>query len=126
MEDFDTCFLKDLRTEIRTTRGCSDKLDALLDNEINHVCPFNKRERHVHTKGLIGQLMHLAHFFLNGIEFTRGCFDDAHGTSVRYSGRELRSGNPTHWGLQNGIIHPSHLGHAIVNRLWFHIYLVFL
>ena len=126
MEDFDTCFLKDLRTEIRTTRGCSNELNALLDNEINHVCPFNKRKRHVHTKGLVRQLMHLAHFFLNSIEFTRGCFDDAHSTGVRYSRRELCSGNPTHWGLQNGIIHPSHLGYTIVDRLWFHIYLVFL
>lgn len=53
MENFDTCFLKDLRAEIRTTRGCSDKLDSLLDNKIDHVRPFNKCERHIHTKGPI-------------------------------------------------------------------------
>jgi len=62
--------LKVSGTKVRTPRGRGHELESLLNDEINHVGAFHKRQRHVHSKGLIGELMHLSHLTLNRVELT--------------------------------------------------------
>ena len=82
MENFYPSFLEHAGTKIGTSRGRRDELDALLDNEINHICALHERKCHVHTKGLIGHFVHLGDFDFNRIEIPRGRLDDAHRTCV--------------------------------------------
>ena len=71
VENFNPRLLKNTCTEIRASRGRRDEFDALLDYEIDHVGTLNKRERHVHTKRLIGHFVHLGHFAFDRLKVTR-------------------------------------------------------
>ena len=51
---------------ILATSNRIDELDALLDNEINHICALHERKCHVHTEGLVGHFVHLGDFTITG------------------------------------------------------------
>ena len=71
MENFYPSFLEHASAKIGTSRGRRDKFDALLDYKIDHVGTLHKRERHVHTKGLIGHFVHLGDFAFDRLKVTR-------------------------------------------------------
>lgn len=115
MKYLDARSLQCFRTNRWTARRSGYEFDALLNDKINNVGALHIRQRNVHAEGFSGEVPHFAHLGLDGVEFPRSSFDDTHSSSITDRRRELRSCNPAHGCLNDGIVNSQHLGDSVVH-----------